>query len=67
MNHFCRIYGKNVENRRIIKRQNKEVVVGVVMIKMYRRRCRCKRGCVLCVDKDENAHVWTKTKTKTNL
>ena len=36
MNHFCRIYGKNMENRRIIGRQNKEVVVSVVMIKMYR-------------------------------
>ena len=49
-----------MENRRIIGRQNKEVVVGVVMIKMYRPRCRCKRGCV---DNDENAHVWIKTKT----
>ena len=41
----------------LLNHQNKEVVVGVVMIKMYRRRCRCKRGCV---DKDENAHVWIK-------
>ena len=65
MNHICRIYGKKtMENRRIIGRQNKEVVEGVVMIKMHRPRRRCKRGCV---DKDENAHVWTKTKTKTNL
>ena len=45
---------KNMENCRIIGRQNKEVVVGVVMIKMYRQMCICKRGCV---DKDENAHV----------
>ena len=53
-----------MENCSNIGRQNKEVVVGVVMINMYRPRCRCKRGCA---DKDENAHVWIKTKTKTAL